>query len=294
MHENVFIYLLILLALVPCIITIIFSKRTVKTPLIPFFLFFFFIGLCVFFFFHILCVCAVIYFDIGTFSLHFNMIPFFCVLILFFFILVASSFFFSIQTNEIFCVLFVLCFFSLCAISAADYMTLYVLLECITICVFILIKLSETHGRAADAAIKYLIVNLLSSSLFLLGICFLYIQWGTLNFAQLTLLHTYKNLLYANTSFNFEFIFDFLGGFLILIAFLIKLSLFPFHNWLLDAYQGFFGRALIIISCFTKPVLLVIFLNVFNNIVTINFYVYLYFIIFWYYFFIMGKLFNFI
>lgn len=110
-----------------------------------------------------------------------------------------------------------------------DLFTAYVFVEINTISACGLIMIRQT-GRTLEAATRYMIMSLLGSGLFLLGICFLYDITGHLLMSNIKEAvsaiaadGTYRVPL--NTSIG-----------LMCTGLAIKSALYPFHLWLPDAY----------------------------------------------------------
>lgn len=127
-----------------------------------------------------------------------------------------------IMTNLLLCSLLAL-------IYTNDLFTAYVFVEINTIsaCGLIMIK---QNGRTIEAATRYMIMSLLGSGLFLLGICFLYDLTGHLLMsnikeavANIVATGQYQNPLMVAIC-------------LMSVGLAIKSALFPFHTWLPDAY----------------------------------------------------------
>ncbi len=110
-----------------------------------------------------------------------------------------------------------------------DLFTAYVFVEINTIAACGLIMIMES-GRAIEAATRYMIMSLLGSGLFLIGLCMLYDMTG--------------HLLMSNVQASIQAIAadgTYVIPLLVMIALLvvglaIKSALFPFHAWLPDAY----------------------------------------------------------
>lgn len=110
---------------------------------------------------------------------------------------------------------------------AGDIFNLYVWFEVMLMGSFILISFGGERAQL-EGAIKYLILNLISSFFFVAGIGILYGKMGSLNFADLAL--------------KFSQIGDFPSLFepsliLLLVGFAIKGALFPFFFWLPASYH---------------------------------------------------------
>ncbi len=110
-----------------------------------------------------------------------------------------------------------------------DLFTAYVFVEINTISACGLIMIRQ-NGRTIEAAVRYMIMSLLGSGLFLVGVCMLYDLTGHL------LMSNIKESVQALVNSG-----QYHEPLLITIAFMImglaiKSALFPFHAWLPDAY----------------------------------------------------------
>jgi len=125
---------------------------------------------------------------------------------------------------------------------------------------------------AAEASLKYYIMGSISSSFYLLGTSLVYGIKGTINFGSLAASEA-LGITYNNDIFLIGIIF-------ILFYFLFKLSIFPFHQWTPDVFQGvhinitaFFALLPKSVFFFLLPYLIVnfapmiIFTESFNNII---------------------------
>lgn len=117
----------------------------------------------------------------------------------------------------------------LALIYTNDLFTAYVFVEINTIsaCGLIMIK---QNGRTIEAATRYMIMSLLGSGLFLLGICFLYDLTGHLLMSNI---REQVQRLAASGQYHEPLIVA-LG--LMSVGLAIKSALYPFHAWLPDAY----------------------------------------------------------
>jgi multicomponent Na+:H+ antiporter subunit D len=107
-----------------------------------------------------------------------------------------------------------------------DLFNLYVWFEVMLLSSFVLITLSGTKDQL-EGGVKYLLINILSSILFLCGVGLLYGKLGTLNMADVAnLLKDHDDALLVNSS-----------AMLLLVAFGIKAALFPFFFWLPASYH---------------------------------------------------------
>ena len=112
-----------------------------------------------------------------------------------------------------------------------DLFTAYVFIEIMTIAAGALI-LARNGGRSLYAATRYMIMNLLGSGLFLLGISVLYCLTGELLMEDIhdKLVAIHAAGLYARPLT--------LAIVLITVGLAVKSALYPFHTWLPDAYAS--------------------------------------------------------
>ena len=110
-----------------------------------------------------------------------------------------------------------------------DLFTAYVFVEINTIAACGLIMIMES-GRAIEAATRYMIMSLLGSGLFLIGLCMLYDMTGHL-------LMSYIQISVREIAGNGTYMIPLLVTIaLMVVGLAIKSALFPFHAWLPDAY----------------------------------------------------------
>ena len=111
-----------------------------------------------------------------------------------------------------------------------DLFTAYVFIEISTIAACALI-LSRNAGETMLAATRYMIMNLLGSGLFLLGVSMLYCLTGHLLFPQLG---PAVEQLVSENRYAMPLYLSFL---LMTMGIAIKSALYPFHTWLPSAYS---------------------------------------------------------
>ena len=133
--------------------------------------------------------------------------------------------------QSLYCVILLLLTAALMAqVYTNDIFTAYVFLEIMTLAACSLIT-ARTKGRTLVAATRYMIMNLIGSGLFLLGIILLYDLTGHLLMsnakeavAELMVSGEYHQPLTVVVA-------------VITIGLAIKSALFPFHSWVPDAYS---------------------------------------------------------
>ncbi len=110
-----------------------------------------------------------------------------------------------------------------------DLFTAYVFVEINTIAACGLIMVIQ-NGRTIEAAIRYMIMSLLGSGLFLIGICILYDLTGHLLMSNIQ--EAVKGLTAAG-EYQIPLV---MAIALLCVGLAIKSALYPFHTWLPDAY----------------------------------------------------------
>lgn len=136
------------------------------------------------------------------------------------------------QRQSLYCVMVLLLQSGMMAqLFTNDVFTAYVFIEIMTIAAGALV-VARTRGRTLFAATKYMIMNLLGSGLFLLGISILYCLTGHLLMENIheQILKLYSTGAYAKPLT--------LSMVLITIGLAVKSALYPFHTWLPDAYAS--------------------------------------------------------
>lgn len=110
-----------------------------------------------------------------------------------------------------------------------DLIITFVGLELFSLCLYMLIALSLEERLSKEAAFKYFILGSFASAIMLYGISFIY---GTVGSTYLPeVLQASQNLLGTNRLFLIGFI-------LLIVGVCFKISVFPFHSWAPDVYQG--------------------------------------------------------
>jgi NADH-quinone oxidoreductase subunit N len=117
--------------------------------------------------------------------------------------------------------------------SASDILSLFIGLELATMPMYFLVAWNKSSAKGAEAALKYVLMGSIATAVLLFGISYLYgfagslfyedIYWAVL--PVLNTLETDAKLLLAAVIF-------------IVIGVGFKLTLFPFHTWAPDVYEG--------------------------------------------------------
>jgi len=110
--------------------------------------------------------------------------------------------------------------------SAADLVMLYLAIETTSIPLYILAGFLTGDERSTESGFKYLLFGALTSAMLLYGFSLIYGFSGETNLYSLFSSFTTFNLLALGTTF------------LVLVGLAFKVSLFPFHFWAPDVYEG--------------------------------------------------------
>ncbi|MDA2932903.1 NADH-quinone oxidoreductase subunit N [Acidobacteria bacterium AH-259-D05] len=116
------------------------------------------------------------------------------------------------------------------AVSALDLLTLYLGLELMTLCSYILVGITVEKPTSNEAAIKYFLLASFASALLLYGIALAYGVTGSTDFAAIA-----SALSERDVGSN-PILLAAIGLSAAGLAF--KISAVPFHAWAPDAYQG--------------------------------------------------------
>lgn len=110
-----------------------------------------------------------------------------------------------------------------------DLIVMFVGLELMSLCLYVLIAMSGEQKLSKESAFKYFVLGSFASAILLYGISFIY---GTSGSTYLPDLHELgANLISTNRLFLMGFV-------LLLVGICFKIAIFPFHAWTPDVYQG--------------------------------------------------------
>jgi len=114
-------------------------------------------------------------------------------------------------------------------ISAHHFLTLYLGLELMSLCLYAMVAMHRDSGVATEAAMKYFILGALASGMLLYGMSIIYGVTGSLSLSGVSEAIQTGGL--NDTVMSFGLVFLVIG-----VAF--KLGAVPFHMWLPDVYHG--------------------------------------------------------
>ncbi|RKZ83163.1 MAG: NADH-quinone oxidoreductase subunit NuoN [Gammaproteobacteria bacterium] len=114
-------------------------------------------------------------------------------------------------------------------VSAYHFLTLYLGLELMSLCMYAMVAMHRDSSVATEAAMKYFILGAIASGMLLYGMSIIYGVIGSLSIA--TIAEVIQTGGVDNTVLSFGLVFLIIG-----IGF--KLGAVPFHMWLPDVYHG--------------------------------------------------------
>lgn len=112
--------------------------------------------------------------------------------------------------------------------TANSLVSIFVGLETMSVCLYIMTGLVREDEGSVEAALKYFLLGAFSTGFFLYGIALLYGATGTMVLPEMA----------AGLEASGSVLLFWGGVALLLIGFLFKVSAAPFHMWTPDVYQG--------------------------------------------------------
>ncbi|MFK5913857.1 MAG: NADH-quinone oxidoreductase subunit NuoN [Woeseiaceae bacterium] len=113
-------------------------------------------------------------------------------------------------------------------ISASSFLTLYLGLELLSLCLYAMVALQRDSSTASESAMKYFVLGAIASGMLLYGMSMIYGATGSLD---LQIISQQLSSVTDKTILAFGLVFIIVG-----VAF--KLGAVPFHMWVPDVYQG--------------------------------------------------------
>ena len=117
-------------------------------------------------------------------------------------------------------------------ISAASFLSIYLGLELMSLCLYAMVALNRDSALSTEAAMKYFVLGALSSGLLLYGMSMVYGATGSLQLADVS---RASALLAAHAT---ERSFLAFGLVFVVAGLAFKLGAAPFHMWIPDVYHG--------------------------------------------------------
>jgi NADH-quinone oxidoreductase subunit N len=114
-------------------------------------------------------------------------------------------------------------------ISASHFLSLYLGLELLSLCMYAMVAFQRDSSRATEAAMKYFVLGALASGMLLYGMSILYGLTGSLEIAVV------REKVAALPPDSVVLIF---GLVFVIVGLAFKLGAVPFHMWIPDVYHG--------------------------------------------------------
>ncbi len=118
-------------------------------------------------------------------------------------------------------------------ISANHFLTLYLGLELLSLCLYAMVALNRDSAASTEAAMKYFVLGALASGLLLYGMSMIYGATGTLDISAVA--KAVGPIVHENTPAKLVLIF---GLVFVVSGIAFKLGVVPFHMWIPDVYHG--------------------------------------------------------
>ncbi len=114
-------------------------------------------------------------------------------------------------------------------ISAASFLTLYLGLELLALCLYTMVAMHRTSNAASEAAMKYFVLGALASGMLLYGMSMIYGATGSLD------IFVIARKVLAGGAHGGILIF---GLIFVVSGIAFKLGVVPYHMWVPDVYHG--------------------------------------------------------
>ncbi len=114
--------------------------------------------------------------------------------------------------------------------GGADLIVIFIGLELMSVCIYVLAGINRRSVFSAEAALKYFLLGAFASAFFLYGIALIYGATGTTNLALI-------DFQIAASGLN-DSVMIMLGVAFLLVGFGFKVGAVPFHMWAPDVYDG--------------------------------------------------------
>ena len=153
-------------------------------------------------------------------------------------------------------------------VSSVNLIMIFLSIEFMSICAYILTGYLKGESRSTEAAMKYFVLGTFASAFLLFGSVFIYAATGHLS------LYKIHNFIFeqnynAHYAYNMHTFLVF-GLILLLVGLAFKMSLFPFHAWTPDSYDGAPTPVTNLMATGIKIAAFGVFIRVFTSIYSFN------------------------
>ena len=136
---------------------------------------------------------------------------------------------------------------------ADDLVAIFVGVETVSIPSYALVAMKRNDARAAEAAVKYVIIGGMSTALTVYGISMIYGALGTLSISEM-------GAALGDAGYSWAFVIGFIC---MLAGYGFKIAAVPFHMWAPDVYEGASTPVSIFLATGSKKMGLVVFFKIF-------------------------------
>ncbi len=154
-------------------------------------------------------------------------------------------------------------------VSSVNLIMIFLSIEFMSIAAYILTGYLKGESRSTEGAMKYFILGTFASAFLLFGSVFIYAATGHLN------LYKIHNFIFRQNYDKIHYIYNLhtflaIGLILFLIGLAFKMSLFPFHTWTPDSYDGAPTPVTNLMATGIKIAAFGVFIRVFTSIYGLN------------------------
>ena len=207
-------------------------------------------------FVHVLCITLIIssicsssiLWDSNLFELNLWKIIFLILIFISFFVIMELT---QEKTFDVTSLLILVFIGSVILILSDNLIILYLGLELQTFSIFILIAKNRNSIKGSEAGLKYFMLGAISSGFFLLSLVILFLYGLDLNLKHILLLKE-DPIVYSSII-------------LITVSFCFKLSLFPFHFWIPDIYEGSSWDTVSLVATLPKISMICVLIQILSN-----------------------------
>ena len=146
--------------------------------------------------------------------------------------------------------------------SAGDLVMLFLGIELMSIPIYILAAAERWKDRSVEAGVKYLVLGAFATAILLFGFALLYGFVGISTGTASTSLSAIRDAVVSARELP---VYAILGGTLVLVGLLFKISAAPFHMWTPDVYEGAPTSVTAYMSVAVKAVTAAILLRIFGG-----------------------------
>ncbi|MDE2274395.1 MAG: NADH-quinone oxidoreductase subunit NuoN [Gammaproteobacteria bacterium] len=137
-------------------------------------------------------------------------------------------------------------------ISAHNFITIYLGLELLALCLFAMVAMDRDSPIGSEAAIKYFVLGAIASGTLLYGFSLLYGASGTLDLTALGMHIAESSLVNIGVMLALGFV---------IVGLCFELEAVPFHMWLPDVYEGAITPVTLYVGALPKIAIFALFIR---------------------------------